>query len=136
METGRNTWQKQLILETLKKEKNHPTIADLYEKVKEVDDSVGQATVYRNVNKLVEEKKIKRIMTDSGYRYDCDCNDHYHLECLKCGNIMDIYDERYLRLIRRLENEYSVKIENSTILFSGICDKCVKYERKKTYSDS
>ncbi len=132
MDIGRNTWQKQLIIDTLKREKNHPTISDLYDKIKAVDDKVGQATVYRNVNKLVEEKKIKRIMTDSGFRYDCDCNDHYHLECNKCGNIIDLYDEKYIRLIRRLEDEYSIKIEESKILFSGICDKCLNYERKSS----
>ena len=129
MELGRNTKQKQLILEVIKKEKNHPTISDLYEEVKEVDPSVGQATVYRNVNKLLDEGKIKRIITDSGIRYDCDCNNHYHLECSKCGKIMDIYDDKYMKLIRRMEEEYSVKIEDCTVLFKGICDKCLKYEK-------
>lgn len=125
METGRNTKQKQLILEMLKKEKNHPTIADLYEKILEVDNTVGQATVYRNVNKLVEEGKIKRITTDCGYRYDCDCNPHYHLVCKKCNSIIDIFDEKYIKMIKRLEEEYSVKIDNSTVVFEGICDKCL-----------
>lgn len=125
METGRNTKQKQLILETLRKEKNHPTIADLYEKILEIDDTVGQATVYRNVNKLVDEGKIKRIMTDCGYRYDCDCNVHYHLVCKKCNNIIDIFDEKYNKMIHRLEEEYSVKIDDSTVVFDGVCDKCL-----------
>lgn len=130
MEVGRNTKQKQLILETLRKEKNHPTIADLYEKIKSIDSSVGQATVYRNVNKLVEDGKIKKIITDSGYRYETDCNNHYHLECTKCKEIVEIFDDKYMKLIRRVEDEYSVKIDESFILFKGICDKCLSYEGK------
>ena len=131
MDTGRNTKQKQLILETLKKDKSHPTILELYEEIKEIDPSLGQATVYRNVNKLVEEGKVKKIITDSGCHFDCDCNFHYHLACNKCGRILDIIDDKYMNMIRRIEKEYSVKIEDSNVLFRGICDKCCDDYGKK-----
>ena len=132
MDTVRNTKQKQLILETLKKNKNHPTILELYDEIKNIDDSVGQATVYRNVNKLVEEGKVKKIITDSGCHYDSDCNIHYHLECDKCGKIIEVFDEKYFSMIRRLEAEYSIKIEDSNVLFKGICDKCLSSYGKDT----
>ncbi len=133
MESSRNTKQKQLILETLKKNKNHPTIMELYDEIKSIDPSVGQATVYRNVNKLIEEGKIKKVITDNGFCFDCDCNTHYHLECSKCGRIVDIFDDKYIKMIRRIEAEYSVKIEDSNILFKGICQKCCdNYGKKDT----
>ncbi len=126
MET-RNTKQKQIIVEALKKNKIHPTIQELYHKVHEMDPKVGQATVYRNVSKLVDEGKIIKIPTSLGIdHYDADCNPHYHLLCTKCEKIYDIFDEDYYKLIKRVEGEYQIKIEKSTILFEGICDKCLK----------
>ena len=61
----RNTKQKEIILNTLRQMHSHPTIMDLYEQVQKVDSSIGHATVYRNVSKLVEEglvMKIQRMM--------------------------------------------------------------------------
>ena len=126
----RNTKQKQVILEALKKNKLHPTIQELYQDVLDIDESVGQATVYRNVNRLVEEGKIIKIPTTLGIdHYDADINPHYHLYCEECEKIYDIFDEDYYKLTKRVENEYQVKINKGIILFEGICSKCYKERR-------
>lgn len=124
---NKNTKQKQIIIDTLKKNKIHPTIQEIYHKVHEIDSKVGQATVYRNISKLVEDGKIIKIPTRKGIdRYDADCNPHYHLLCNKCEKIYDIFDEDYYELIKRVEIEYQLKITSSIILFEGICSKCSK----------
>lgn len=126
MET-RNTKQKQIVIDALKKNKTHPTIQELYHQVHDIDKKVGQATVYRNISKLVDDGKIIKIPTRNGIDYyDADCNPHYHLICKECNKIYDIFDEDYYKLIKRVEDEYQIKIESSLILFEGICDKCSK----------
>ena len=51
------------------------------------DSSVGQATVYRNVSKLVEEGKVRRVLTNDGVdHYDADCSQHVHFVCQKMSS--------------------------------------------------
>ena len=52
----RNTKQKEIILDILKDKENmfHPSAGDLVKLVLDAYPSIGQATVYRNINKLVD----------------------------------------------------------------------------------
>lgn len=126
----RNTKQKRLILETLMEDRCHPTMQELYQKVLKKDDKIGQATVYRNVNQLVEEKKIRRLfLPNDNVRYDVFCENHYHFACKNCGNFFDLYDEHYSELIQSIEKENQVEILDSNFIFTGICKACL--EKKK-----
>lgn len=123
---NRNTKQKQIIMDVLDKNRTHPTIKEIQEKVKEIDASIGQATIYRNINKLVDEEKIKKIPTAEGRdHYDINTVSHYHFICQKCGKIMDLFDKKYEKLINRMETDYQMKIENSNIIFEGVCKECL-----------
>lgn len=125
MET-RNTKQKEKILDVMNKEENmiHPTIQDIIRWVIEKDSSIGQATIYRNVNKLVEEHTLLKISTKEGYHYDINTNIHGHLSCQKCGKIIDLYDDDYQKLITKLEKKYLISIKENDIVFDGICQEC------------
>lgn len=121
----RNTKQKQLILDILLKSKNHPTMKEIYQMVRELDSSIGQATVYRNVNKLVEDGKIRRLLhLEEAIRYDGNMLLHDHFACRKCGKIIDLFDNDYYKLQKNIENKYSVKVEQMTFYYEGICNDC------------
>lgn len=121
----RNTKQKEIILKVLQNDKTHPTIAELYEKVIKADATIGQATVYRNINKLVDDGKAIKVPDLTGIdHYDGDINPHYHLFCNKCKKIIDLYDDKYNDLIKKFERKYSIKIDCSTIMFNGVCVSC------------
>lgn len=121
----RNTKQKKLILDILLKDRTHPTIKKIYQMVQEIDFSIGQATVYRNVNKLVEEGKIRRISNlEEAIRYDGNMILHDHFICKKCGRIIDLFDNDYYRLQKKIESKYSVKVEQITNICEGLCNDC------------
>lgn len=122
----RNTKQKELIFDILKDDKTHPTIQEIYKKAKVLDQKIGQATVYRNVNTLVEEHKILKLpSTDKdANHYDGNCTPHDHLLCKKCGKIVDLYDNNYNEIIQKISNKHFVKIYKMTVIFEGICGEC------------
>lgn len=125
----RNTKQKKMIYEVLANERCHPTIQELYLQVSKLDPTIGQATVYRNINRLVEEEKVIRFVLANGViRYDATNFHHYHFLCNRCEKIYDFYDDDYLKLQSRMEEEYQVKVLSSMITFSGICHDCLKKE--------
>lgn len=125
MET-RNTKQKELILKEMSKDENmiHPNIQCLTNIIMNTDSSIGQATIYRNINKLVSEGKIIKISTDNGYLYDINSKLHGHFICEECGCIIDLYDNKYQELIDDIENKYHLKVKNSNNVFYGICSSC------------
>src|SRR5574344_1494105 len=89
----RNTRQKRLIFNIVNNSKTHPTVKDVYCLAMNVIPKISLGTVYRNLNLLVNENKIIRIKTSDGIdRYDRINNDHIHLSCVKCGQIVDIFD--------------------------------------------
>ena len=64
MET-RNTMQKSIILEQLKK-LQHPTADEVYGAVVKVHPSISKATVYRNLSAMSEKGAISRVKIPDG----------------------------------------------------------------------
>lgn len=121
----RNTKQKEIILTTLGELKTHPTILELYEAVRHKDSSIGQATVYRNVSKLVEEGKVLKVLTKDGIdHYDGDSIPHSHFMCQVCHRLIDLYDVNTDSLVKQVKNKKSLDIIDVHVLFEGVCEKC------------
>lgn len=126
--TKRNTKQKDIILDILHQHRVHPTIQEIYMYAKEIFPNIGQATVYRNINKLVEEGTVIKLpnTNNESYHYDINATPHSHLLCKKCGKIIDIFDNDYKEVARKIEKNNMLKIESITIILEGICSECIK----------
>ena len=122
----RNTHQKEIILDIIHKSKTHPTIQEICQEVSKMDSKIGQATVYRNINKLVQQGEVVRIATnEEAFHYDGNNKPHHHLYCNSCKRIIDI-DNEYQDNIKQLEQKYLLKIHKVTILYEGLCSLCNK----------
>lgn len=124
----RNTKQKQIILDILENNRIHPTINEIYNMAKTKYPTIGQATVYRNLNHLVEEGKLIKIPNNTNNldHYDINTSIHSHLICRKCGRIIDIFDNDYTKLFNNFETNKSIKIDKVMIILEGICSNCNK----------
>lgn len=121
----RNTKQKELILETLCSLHSHPTILELYDIVRSKNPTIGQATVYRNVAKLVEEGRVKRVLTKDGIdHYDGDCSNHSHFMCRRCHRLFDLPAINTNSLVSQVSGVSSFDISSVSVLFEGICREC------------
>lgn len=120
----RTTPQKIKILEHLKSVKNHPTAETVYKEVMKSLPNISLATVYRNLNRMVESGEILKIEINNEAHFDGDVCDHQHAICNKCGKIFDIFETEV--------SEYALKSLKSndftpscvTIIYKGICNKC------------
>ena len=126
MKKYRITKQENIVYDILLNNRIHPTIKEIYNLVKEKDYTVGQATVYRNVNKLVELGKLRKITIDSeNSRYDIDISKHSHFKCDICNKIYDITDE-ITPTYEYLGNKYDFDINYIDLNIRGICKNCKK----------
>ena len=115
----RNTIQKRQILDVIMNCYTHPTIKELYELVNEKYPNIGQATVYRTINKLVQDDIVIRIDCNDGTHYDYN-REHYHFYCLNCGRITDVYLNSNM-VDELLSSSKLTEVKRINIVFEGIC---------------
>ncbi|MDY3133492.1 MAG: Fur family transcriptional regulator, partial [Campylobacter lanienae] len=69
----------------------HPTIDELYEQIKTEYPSISLATVYKNLNTLINENLVVEVNSpNQKAKYDIYEHPHIHLVCSNCGNVQDI----------------------------------------------
>lgn len=121
----RNTIQKSLVLQAVFELKRHLTADEVYEFVRESYPSIGKGTVYRNLAILSEEGAIRRVeIPDGPDRFDFTLKKHYHMRCIRCGNVADVDLDEIPELEAKLHDSYGMKLLEYDILFKGICAEC------------
>lgn len=123
-----NTKQKNIILDIIKKQKKEFTIKDIYTKL---DCKIGLTTIYRLVDKLVDEGILtKNISKDNitYYQYleKCDHDNHFYLKCDNCGEMIHIDCDCIGELSKHINKEHKFKLSESHIIINGLCQKCSK----------
>lgn len=100
---------------------------EIYNKVHVIEPTIGQATVYRNINKLVASGEIKKLsINDELDRYDGDLNTHYHFICTSCNKIIDIFDVDIVIPNEEINDNYDINIESNDVILYGKCKDCFK----------
>lgn len=119
--------QRDLILEYMRNLDGHVSAEEVFNGLQQEGQGVSLATVYRNLNILVEMHEIKKIAHPiDGYQYDKTCMPHYHLHCSKCDKILDLdipYDDDFNEMIAK---KTGLSITTHNIMVDGICKDCAK----------
>ena len=124
--------QRQRLLEVLKQHPGHLRAEEVYSKMKEKDDKISLATVYRNLNLLSSLNQINRIdHPNAGSMYDGRDYPHYHLHCLRCDNLIDVPGLYLAELNETVSERMNAKIFSQQMIFEGICEECLKKESTK-----
>ena len=94
--------QKTLILRIVEESYVHPTAEDVLTEARKEMPHLAMGTVYRNLQQLTEEGRVRKIeMPQGGARYDRNYDNHAHYVCVGCGRIEDTalpFREELLRL--------------------------------------
>ena len=121
----RNTIQKDLVLKTVQGLKRHLTAEEVYEFIKKEHPTIGKGTVYRNLGILTEEGAIRKVeIPDGPDRFDFTLKNHYHVECIRCGEIFDVDMDEVTDLNERIHDTHGIQFLNYDIFFKGICPAC------------
>lgn len=124
MRTRQSKYQN-MIYEILQGVGVHMSAEEVFQKAKALDDSIGIATVYRQLNALAEKKWIQRIRDkEQGYIYDGNGKPHHHFHCVVCGSYSDISLEYDTQLNQKIEEETGAIVESHQLIFEGICKHC------------
>ena len=119
------SYQREIILEIVRKEKTHLTAREVYEKVKEVIPNISLGTVYRNLNVLYENGYVRKIEIPYGSdQFDFSLIPHSHLYCIKCRKIFDMKTSLLENIKELVEKDDGYQILSDHIILEGICIHC------------
>ncbi|MFY9551588.1 MAG: transcriptional repressor [Thermoanaerobaculia bacterium] len=120
----RSTLQRRLVYEAVLATDTHPTAEWVYEAVRRVLPRVSLGTVYRNLQVLVAEGRLKSFLRGGRTCYDGDLEAHDHFSCDRCGLLVDIpRAAEALPSERRLKAKGYV-ISGRVLEFQGLCRDC------------
>jgi Fur family peroxide stress response transcriptional regulator len=109
----------------LRASEEHPTAAQLHRALLRDFPRLSLATVYRNLDVLVDQGEIDVVPAPSGVlRYDGNRAPHHHFSCEACGGILDIELPAPRRLAARLQRERALRVRKIRIEFIGLCSTC------------
>ena len=92
----------------------------------------GKSTVYRLVNRLVEEGTVRRFTAEDSRRslYQIvdgkNCHHHLHMKCTQCGKLMHMNDEQSEKIIEQIYGNSSFAVSQEQTTLYGSCAECSK----------
>lgn len=121
----RNTIQRKLVLETVHRLHCHATADQVFQAVRNDHPTISRATVYRNLNVLAQEGKIRRLAIANGPDcFDHVASPHYHIRCTKCGQVVDVDPLDAPEIENHLAHTNGFLLTGHELLFHGICPEC------------
>lgn len=117
------TKQRKIVYDIMRESDGHMTAEEVYKSAKVRMPKIGIATVYRNLNKLVDDGMLSKIdLGNDSITYDITTVLHAHLVCSRCGKITDI-----ILNSKVFQKEMDTKRFHATeyaMVIRGICGDC------------
>ncbi|MBD1842086.1 transcriptional repressor [Cyanobacteria bacterium FACHB-63] len=113
------------ILNILKSLNRSISAQDLYVELRNRDQGMGLATVYRALEALKLEGMVQvRTLSNGESLYGLIQEDRHHLTCLQCGESVAIDECPVHALEQQLNQSHRFKIYYHMLEFFGMCDRC------------
>ncbi len=126
----RQTKQRQEVLDVIRGVNHHMTADEVYQEVIKKNPNVGIATVYRNLNRLVELEVISRIVDKDISYFDGNGEPHHHLRCVRCGKYQDAPLGYNSKWDKQMAEASGIEILGHSITFDCICKECSQHHEK------
>lgn len=129
---GYKTRQRQAILDFLiEKKDEHVTVQNISEHLEKDGSRVGVTTIYRHLDKLLEQGFVRKYTVD-GSTSACfqfadpgkKCREHFHLKCESCGRLIHLNCSRTAGLCSHIFDEHGFEIDFFRTVFYGLCKEC------------
>ena len=103
----------------------HPTAAMVYAGLSPEHPQLSLATVYRNLNQLSSDGRLRKIpMPDGSDRFDGNLSPHVHICCRCCGQVVDVMLPQGLLMEALVVEATGYRLDPLELVFSGVCPDC------------
>ena len=102
----------------------HMSIEELYDAIRKKFPSISLATVYKNINAMMEQDFILEVkVPGQKSKYELAKQPHSHVVCQKCGKVEDITLD-LTHVTQKAANLTRYQIKQNSLILSGICPSC------------
>lgn len=131
---GYKTKSRKQILDFLKEKKDSSvSVSEIKENMEKIGCAVNLSTIYRYMDKLVEEGSVMKYHSEkgekAGFQYiepEHNCHCHLHLQCVKCGKIIHLNYSFMEEIQVYIEKYHGFTIQCDNSILYGICQSCKK----------
>ena len=122
----RLTPQRMAVLKTLAVSAGHPSVEQIYERIKPDFPMTSLATVYKTVTLLKEMDEVLELgFGDGSNRYDGNKPyPHPHLVCTQCGAIENLEVDALSDIPQQVAQDTGYRIVSHRLDFFGVCPRC------------
>jgi Fe2+ or Zn2+ uptake regulation protein len=119
------TRQRAAVFDFLRGMDHHPTAEEVYLGVKNRLPKVSLATVYKNLEALIEAGVASKLnYGDGSARYDIRTDHHHHLRCLECGRMWDLEATENSEWLKAIKPAPGFKVSDYRLELLGTCQAC------------
>ena len=132
----RVTPQRLAIAEVVVNSTDHPTVQQIYERVRDHFPSMTLATIYSTLGVLERSGLIQELPFQKMARFEANTEPHVNLVCVECGNVMDADagQDVVVQLRDRISSESNFEVAWQRVDFYGWCPRCASEKRQKATS--
>ncbi len=122
----RVTPQRLLILDAVCEGQGHTSFGEIYRRVKEMDSTIDQSTIYRTLNVLCEIGiVVSADIGEDGTVYEiAGKTPHHHLVCRECGAVQALNHDVVQTLFDAVQREHRFMVHTNHLVLSGLCQEC------------
>src|ERR671914_1484118 len=122
----RVTRQRLLVAEALNRADRQLTADELYDALRKREPTIGRATVFRTLERLVDAGVARRLELEGHvYAYiACEPTHHHHLSCSSCGKVEEIPESWVRPIAARASRQLDFEIDDARLDFYGRCAEC------------
>jgi len=118
----------------------HFTAADVCDYFRQQGKPIGQATVYRQLESLVDEGILNKYIIDPNspacFEY-VEEHEHggatvcFHAKCAGCGKLIHLHCDEIIKIGEHLKEEHGFVLDPKRTVFYGTCAECAAAELEK-----
>jgi len=123
----RNTRQRDAVATALADSVGFVSAQTLHARLKAEGDTLGLATVYRNLASLVDDERADVLTSPDGenlYRACSTARHHHHLICRQCGKTVEIQADAVEEWAQAVASTHGFTDARHVVDVFGICASC------------
>ena len=113
----------------------HITVNDVCEYFRVKGKSIGTTTVYRQLEKMVDQGIVTKYVIDAGspacfefvgadsHHQDGSC---YHCKCEVCGKLVHMHCDEIPQMQQHIREHHGFVIDPTRTVFYGVCETCAE----------
>ncbi|OKP85658.1 Fur family transcriptional regulator [Paenibacillus sp. P32E] len=125
MKTLNLTSQRQAVYDIVRGSHDHPTAAEVMNRLVEQGHNLAYGTVYNSLRYLSDKQMIRELkLGEAASRYDARLDDHQHILCEVCGAVDEVMTQVPQEWTDRVSEETDYSITHAHVVFGGVCPSC------------